>query len=57
MLLVSESRKKTDQIIEQAEGLYGFTLEEKTAKNIEWMLQNGYLKKRKVKRDKRRRGR
>ena len=49
-LLVSESKKKNDLITEQAKELYGFTLEEKSAENLKWMLKHGYLKKKKVRR-------
>ena len=57
--LVSESIKKrsTDQVIEKSMDLYGYTPAEKSDANEKWMLLNGYLKKRKVKHDKRRRGR
>lgn len=56
-LLASEYKKKTDLIIERSKMLYGYTPEEKSDANENWMLRNGYLKNRKVKRDKRRRGR
>ncbi len=50
--LVSGSKKKisADLVIEQAKELYGFTLEEKSAENLEWMLNNGYLKKKRARR-------
>ncbi len=41
--LVSESKKKTDLIIERSKMLYGYTPEEKTAENLEWMRVHGYL--------------
>jgi hypothetical protein len=57
--LNSDNGKKnsTDQVIERSKMLYGFTPAEKSDANEKWMLLNGYFKKRKVKRDKRRRGR
>ena len=57
--LVSEVIKKNlnELVIERSKMLYGFTPAEKSDANEKWMLLNGYLKKRKVKHDKRRRGR
>ena len=56
--LVSEVIKKNlnELVIERSKMLYGFTPAEKSDANENWMLQNGYLKNRKVKRDKRKRG-
>ena len=42
-LLISESKKKTDLIIERSKMLYGYTPEEKTKENLEWMRVRGYL--------------
>jgi hypothetical protein len=36
----------TDLLIQRSKELYGYTPEEKSDENREWMLQNGYLKKR-----------
>ena len=50
--LKSEKGKNnyTDLIIKRSKKLYGFTPEEKSDKNIEWMLRNGYLKAKRYKR-------
>ena len=49
--LISEKGNKLarDLIIERAKELFGYTPEEKSEENIEWMLRNGYLKKKKNK--------
>jgi hypothetical protein len=50
--LISENEKKnsTDQIIKRSKELYGYTPEEKSDENMEWMLQHGYLTLEKYKR-------
>jgi hypothetical protein len=50
--LVSDYRKKNseDLIIERSIDLYGYTPKEKSDKNLEWMLLNGYIKKKRIKR-------
>ena len=40
----------TDLVIKRSKELYGYTPEEKSDENIEWMLRNGYLKEKKNKR-------
>ncbi len=50
-ILVSESVKKvTDLIIERSVELYGFSPDERSDENEEWMRRNGYLGKKRVKR-------
>lgn len=51
-VLISENEKKnsTDNVIKRSKELYGYTPEEKSDQNMEWMLQNGYLKKKRHKR-------
>jgi len=50
--LISEKEKKssTDQVIKRSKELYGYTPEEKSDENMEWMLENGYLQKKRYKR-------
>jgi hypothetical protein len=36
-------KKTTDVIIERSVELYGYTPEQKTAENLKWMRQHGYL--------------
>jgi hypothetical protein len=50
--LISEKGKKnnTDLVIKRSKELFGYTPEEKSNENIEWMLRNGYIKERKSKR-------
>ena len=50
--LNSEKGKKnsTDLVIKRSKELYGYTLEEKSDENMEWMLRNGYLKEKRHKR-------
>jgi len=50
--LNSEEGEKntTDLVIKRSKELYGYTPEEKSDENIEWMLRNGYLKEKKNKR-------
>jgi hypothetical protein len=50
--LISEKDKanSTDQVIKRSKELYGYTPEEKSDENMKWMIQNGYLKKKKHKR-------
>ena len=43
-LISTEGKKKVhDKIIKRSVELYGYTPEEKTAENLQWMLKNGYL--------------
>ena len=44
--LISEKGKKnnTDLVIKKSMELFGYTPEEKSNENIEWMLRNGYIK-------------
>jgi len=53
--LISENDKKnsTDQVIKRSKELYGYTPEQKSDENMEWMIQNGYLQKKRNKRGKR----
>jgi hypothetical protein len=39
-----------DLIIKRSKELYGYTPEEKSDENMEWMLQNGYVTLKKYKR-------
>jgi len=50
--LNSEKGKKntTDLVIKRSKELYGYTPEEKSDENIEWMLRNGYIKEKRNKR-------
>jgi len=50
--LISENDKKnsTDQVIKRSKELYGYTPEQKSDENMEWMIQNGYLQKKRNKR-------
>jgi len=50
--LNSEKGKKnsTDLVIKRSKELYGYTPEEKSDENMEWMLRNGYLKEKRYKR-------
>jgi len=43
-------KSSTDRVIKKSMELFGYTPEEKSDENIEWMLRNGYLKERKNKR-------
>ncbi len=36
-------KNPTDSIIHRSKNLYGYTPEEKSDENMEWMLQHGYL--------------
>ena len=45
-----KGKNSTDQVIKRSKELYGYTPEEKSDENIEWMLQNGYLKEKRHKR-------
>jgi hypothetical protein len=49
--LTSDSGKKTvrDQVIKRSMELYGYTPEEKSDENAEWMRRNGYFGKRRYK--------
>lgn len=53
--LISENDEKnsTDQVIKRSKELYGYTPEQKSDENMEWMIQNGYLQKKRNKRGKR----
>jgi len=44
------SNSSTDRVIKRSKDLYGFTPEEKSDENIQWMLQNGYIKEKRHKR-------
>ncbi len=50
--LISEKDEKnsTDQVIKRSKELYGYTPEEKSDENMEWMIQNGYLQKKRNRR-------
>jgi len=50
--LNSEKGKKnaTDLVIKRSKEIFGYTPEEKSDENIEWMLRNGYIKEKKYKR-------
>ena len=43
-------KRTTDLVIKRSKELYGYTPEEKSNENIEWMLQNGYMKDKRHKR-------
>ena len=45
-----DSKNSTDKVIKRSKELYGYTPEEKSDENMEWMLQNGYLQKKRHKR-------
>jgi hypothetical protein len=53
--LGEERRKKhsSDRIIEKSVELFGYTPDEKSDKNLEWMREHGYLKKQKKERHQR----
>ncbi len=36
-------RNPTDLVIQRSKELYGYTPEEKSDENMDWMLQNGYV--------------
>jgi hypothetical protein len=40
----------TDYVIKRSKELYGYTPEEKSDENMEWMLQNGYIKEKRHRR-------
>lgn len=50
--LISENDEKnsTDQVIKRSKELYGYTPEQKSDENMEWMIQNGYLQKKRNRR-------
>jgi len=52
-----EKKSSADIVIEKSVELFGLTPDEKTVKNHEWMLKNGYLSKRPQKRRRGIRGR
>ncbi len=43
-------RNPTDSVIQRSMELYGYTPAEKSDENLEWMLQNGYLKEKRYRR-------
>ena len=43
-------KNTTDNVIKRSKELYGYTTEEKSDENIEWMLRNGYIKEKRNKR-------
>ena len=45
-----KGKNTTDNVIKRSKELYGYTPDEKSDDNIEWMLRNGYLKEMKNKR-------
>jgi len=45
-----DSKNSTDNVIKRSKELYGYTPEEKSDENMEWMLANGYLQKKRHKR-------
>jgi hypothetical protein len=47
-------RNPTDLIIQRSKELYGYTPEEKSDENMEWMLRKGYLKGKRHRRRRRR---
>jgi hypothetical protein len=40
----------TDLVIKRSKELYGYTPEEKSDENMEWMLQNGYIQEKRHRR-------
>jgi len=50
--LSSEKGKEnsTNLVIKRSKELYGYTPEEKSDENMEWMLRNGYIKEKRYKR-------
>jgi hypothetical protein len=50
--LSSEKGKKstTDLVIKLSKALFGYTPNEKSDENMAWMLKNGYMKRKRVKR-------
>jgi len=44
------NKNTTDLVIKRSKELYGYTPEEKSDENIEWMLRNGYMKEKRHKR-------
>ena len=54
MSSVKVKRNPTDLIIHLSKELYGYTPEEKSDENREWMLQNGYITKKRHRRGTRR---
>ena len=45
-----EEKNAMDLVIKRSKELYGYTPEEKSDENIEWMLRNGYIKEKRRKR-------
>jgi hypothetical protein len=46
--LLPTSKEIADKIQKEAKELYGFSLEEKSRENTEWMIKHGYLKKKRI---------
>jgi hypothetical protein len=40
--------KNGDKITKEARKTYRFNLEKKSESNVEWMIKNGYMKKKKI---------
>ena len=55
--LEKEKKSFTDKVIEKSVELYGFTPDEMSDENQNWMLENGYLSRRSQKRRRGIRGR
>ena len=47
---VKTKKSSTDRVIARSKDLYGFTPEEKSDENMEWMLQNGYIQEKRHRR-------
>jgi hypothetical protein len=45
-VIVEKDKNSSDLIIEKSVELYGYTPEEKSDENLEWMRKNGYVIKR-----------
>ncbi len=45
-----DKKNSTDQVIKRSKELYGYTPEEKSDQNMEWMVENGYLQKKRHRR-------
>ncbi len=52
--MVSEFKKKkfSDLVTEKSKDLFGYTPEQRTAENLVWMIENGYLSKKRNKSNK-----
>ena len=51
-----KGKSPTDLLIKRSKELYGYTPDEKSDENIEWMLRNGYLKEKRHRRGTRGKG-